>query len=476
MKSLKWLAVLIPLICLSFWHLQNKAYPHRVPASFFVITQEIALAYENHGLLNALKVSYLDRFGKFLLHPVFGVPIYLLTGKNVLQTIALTMLFFYGVFLYFIFSTFKKYLPAFQALVGTWILAFLPWAVNSTYNYNAEMPLLACAAGALYSYLNIFDRHRPRDYFLFALWAASAICMRPVEALFFFFWPAVYLVLRVKKEKRPLRPLVSGTLLCFSIVLFWYSPYIREVYNWAYRATFSAYTQANGNRTTHDGFNFFINTLSILGGLPLLSLIFMALINFKTWPGKLQKEKMNFFFLTVFSTLLAGATTHNGDFRYYYVNVLVLFMGLIIIALDSQGRWPKARFFMGGALAVFLIFNYTNSLLNPGFPKQSLMTQNGNSELLAPSPKEPTDARLFIGELHQSMPKLIEAQALMDVKFDLSLLENYGPWLLNVVAREQGLRWWFQGDCHPDECDLVITVKENEQGAKVLLVQRPRFK
>src|SRR5439155_14708168 len=96
------LGILIPLAFVAIWHRINTVIPNDDFGEYFETGQRIYKEFQS-STSKGLVAIYLLRGWRPIFFPVIAVPFIAVTGENILLSVALTLLFIYGVFLTYVF-------------------------------------------------------------------------------------------------------------------------------------------------------------------------------------------------------------------------------------------------------------------------------------------------------------------------------------------------------------------------------------
>ena len=242
---------------------------------------------------------------------------------------------------------------------------------------------------------------------------------------------------------RTLTPLIVSSITM--ILVFWYVPFFLGLVNWVHQCTFGDLAQRTGGR---NNLNFWSFSQLIFNKLDLKFTFFLFLIplvgNCRFLLTNLLK--INAITITVFFSLLLfiiGASTQNGDIRYYYANLAVM---LVVITYFLNLKNKLVVYLLAFWISVTVGFQSFNHFL--------VLKKNEEIHLQA---NKISFHSIFKGNPHQILSQLIpelmldqkvkdarhlKTRIMILVKDFPSLTGEYAsmfdPWSLQLAAYEYG--------------------------------------
>ncbi len=140
----------VPSLMLLIWHLLNNNLPASDGANYLENTFAYYESFRGAGLYEGLKATYSVRGWRPVLFPVFALPFLLLTGGNLLLSVALTTALILGVLSYFTYRLFRLYLSPLQSVAGSLVISTNPYIFLVSTMFWSEVALVALAIAGFY--------------------------------------------------------------------------------------------------------------------------------------------------------------------------------------------------------------------------------------------------------------------------------------------------------------------------------------
>ena len=319
------IAIGIPLALVALWHATNTVYPNDDCANYFETAQDIYFRFKSDGFWDGLWASYTVRGWRPLFFPVLAVPFIMITDDNILLATALTLGSLYFIFLTYAYITAREFVSPARACLSTIFAGTIPWLINFAYYFMSEMALMACSMAALYHLKKAGYFASKRHSVLAAVWMGLGFTVRPVEftlafgllaaALVYLSWKkkiiswrdiaaaaaiviltlavfaaatfgwlshrgiirkygatllilmALPLIFTKRWKLHP--PFQWGIFICNMMIIVWWLPYIRRLYEWIQETT-GVVGELYHDRGKMGFFKAVYAFFSNLGGWPLL--------------------------------------------------------------------------------------------------------------------------------------------------------------------------------------------------------------
>lgn len=182
------LSVLVPVLIMTAWHLQDRSYPRGDDGWYFNFTQRIYRSFKTEGFLSGLhSIYYVRPHQKPILVPELALPFASVFGGRAIPSIAATDVVLFAFLLAHVFLIALEFVPALSAAAITAAAGTTPWLFQNTYGFNAELPFLAFVAAAIYRLIRSELFTNRRQSVLFGVFLGLAFCTRPIECSLFFF-------------------------------------------------------------------------------------------------------------------------------------------------------------------------------------------------------------------------------------------------------------------------------------------------
>ena len=509
-----WLAaILLPLLFLFYWKQQNKIYPTNDEAFYFTVTQEMYMNFGLDDLSKAFTELYLHKHWKPILHPVLGVPFLFLSNGDVRLAVSLYTAFFYILLLTFCYLYLSRYLEKTAAVVGTNLIAFIPWIFGITTNFTSESAFLTTVVAFFYFAHDLEDFKPIKKVLYAALSLCLMVCLRPIEAGLIFTIPVLlyirqgykkneinvfdlailiiwisyffsviippYFILKSNYAHEVLILIDSFCILFFSAVLFsrkklslnygfqlfigllfgitiiWYASGARELFDWIIIANFDTLAIETGHRYGRPISEFLYFYISKLGLVPVLlaSLIFL---NVQQNVKSYFNSRTIVLFLSIFILpLIAGSLSYNGDVRYYYGTWLIACLVLIKVILNAELKYYLIRLYSVSALAALLYLN----LLNINIGISTALVNKASAALGQSFFKVNYNKNEYAVAAEDQLENIIGHSTTSPKIYMIHRnSESYwiDPWTLMIIAREKNLFWEIR------DLDLFINTPREE--------------
>ncbi len=271
------------------WHLLNHRVPIWDEASFVDDAQQIIGSF-NKGWISGLQALYFVRGWRPIIFPAVATPFLALAQGDIILGPGLTQLFSLSLIAAYAFLLLRQFLTPPRALVGAMFVVTAPWLFNFSYSFLSEVFWMGATLGWAFHLLAGLSRKSRTHLLIAGLWLGLAGATRPAETVLIALLPLAFAMVRaaVRREVSFVdmviflaqiilvsiavwqrvqvfytSALVWGLLaLCLVLVAIrgrrffvevpvfglaiiaefifvaWYLPSLRELYLWAYDASF----------------------------------------------------------------------------------------------------------------------------------------------------------------------------------------------------------------------------------------------
>ncbi len=276
-----------------WWQFANYSLPVADAAGYLYTAQKIGQKFDLDGFVTGLLALYFDRGWRPIIYPSLVVPFHWIDTTDIRAIVAGTGIFFTALLSFWTYACFRTVLTPLRAALATVCCTIGPYYIVFSLNFFSELSLLAFSAGAV-NHLIRSDLFRRRGHVLaFSVLFALTACTRPTEAPLVFAVPlfaAIWLGYRAKTVSRqdvliaatiaaasaivllsqlfpmfairqlpdtvvlglllamlaggvalsalwPPRPLVEAALLSALAIVFWWLPFMRELFGWILAST-----------------------------------------------------------------------------------------------------------------------------------------------------------------------------------------------------------------------------------------------
>lgn len=211
------LSALVPFICL------DNSYPLSDASEYFSGAYDIYTRWKHDGWIAGVQSLYTLRIHKQVLLPAFGSLVLALTGGDILWTIRICNLLFFTVFLIFTFLAFELILSSAESAIATALLGLLPWCSFSAHYLGAEMPVLACCAGAFYWLIRCKDMDSVRAASWFGIFLGLGTCFHVASTPLFFLVPiGIWIAMNLRHGRLRVFDVFAGiSALSFVFLIPW---------------------------------------------------------------------------------------------------------------------------------------------------------------------------------------------------------------------------------------------------------------
>ena len=500
MKKKLWLlaALTLPVLYFFCWKSGDKVYPKNDEGFYIVITQELYNNFDIMSAPQALAQIYLHRHWKPILHPIMALPALILTGGDIRTAVFIYNGLMFSLLLAIVFLFLSRYLRRESAVLGTLTMGFVPWVFGMSTTFNSELTFVTAVLGFFFYTSENFDFSNTRRCIIASLWLALMVCLRPVETALLFAFPVVAFVIfsflkKLISGRDILSMLVWLLFLCFTIIppyfvferkwsdlevviidlvalayllimtlfssrfslqknfqiffglfffvmIFWFAPGAKNLFEWIVIANFKYMAIHTGNRAGKPLADFLWFYLSRLGIVPLLLMILSLAVC--TIPARSALIRTTVYIIGILIIpLLAGMASYNGDVRYYYGAWAIILLMLLKIALNHRLAFYRTRWLFIFVLTIGLFGNLVDR------QKNSYSEFRRYSDLLGLSffPSIPRPAEPSIGAYEKLAQFISPAKQTVQTYF---LTRNLYPyvidhWTLRLIAGEHGQFWEF---------------------------------
>jgi hypothetical protein len=403
------------LCCLVFivvvpWHAVNQHLPIWDSADFVLNAQNI-LQRMQANLLDGIEALYLARGWRPLIFPALTVPFFWMADGRILAGVGLAQYFTAILLATYLYLFFRQTLPSQRALLATLLIVSLKWVVGFTSAFYAELFWIAAGAGVLYHLSHALLARSAAHFVVAGCWLGLMGALRPVETVVLGTLPVVALILsewhhgRVRLSELawftvqflgvaaavgllalPDRGRVlAGVLLCAAVLIIgwrarrvfsdstvlgfvvsaeavalaWHLPTIRLLYFWAYDTSFGPLAKLTDQKfLSAPPWTIFWRLLDhyspwILGALFVAALVGATQRLFDARDKCVRQVGIAMIaaFLMILPMLLIMSQSGTSDMRRVMPVMLVLFSGLLVMALNPAGLLSRTRFAVVGLLA-----------------------------------------------------------------------------------------------------------------------------
>jgi Dolichyl-phosphate-mannose-protein mannosyltransferase len=399
------------------WHAVNQRLPFWDGANFVLTSQTIADAFDD-GVLAGVKALYLERWWRPILFPTVAAPFFLLSGGQIRLSVGLAQFTFALILVIYVYAFLRQEYSTKRALVGSLLILGAPWLVNFSQQFFSELSWLAATAGLLY-HLSLALRQSARSQYLLAgVWLGLMAAIRPIETVVVAFVPTVaFLVYALRRGsvrvadsalfvlQLLLVTLATGlaalpdrhwyvislllmaaivviggrvrrfvfdspflvSLVCGELIaVAWHLPTMRLLYLWAQATSFGSLAQLSNLK-----FRGLSTLLSSYSPELLLTVVVLAI------PGALNMFRparnavhwrawalISAALLMMAPMVMLYAWSATGDSRRIMPGILVLYVGVIALALSPHGLLPRVRLACGLGIAMALLLAAAANGLN----------------------------------------------------------------------------------------------------------------
>jgi hypothetical protein len=166
-------------------------------------------AFQDSGIGGALHAAYFNRDFRPVLFPVLAAPFVILNRGEILPSVAMSMAFFYFVFLTYAYKLSREVLSPLRAALATLFLGSISWVVHFTYFFMSEMALMACTLPVLYHFKKSDFFNSKKHAMAAGIWLFLCFAIRPVETILSLSLPVfIAIVMSFRKGRIQTRDLV----------------------------------------------------------------------------------------------------------------------------------------------------------------------------------------------------------------------------------------------------------------------------
>lgn len=175
-----------------FWLTQYIKYPRMDEGHYFTLSREIYTEYNTSGTLPALKMAYMRKHWKPILHPVLAAPFFIFAGGNSLLALTYYLCFIYAIFLMVIYIYLKRYLNAEMTLMGLLTTTCIPWISGTMIGFNSEFTFITASLSFFVITENLKDLSSISKTLTISLCLFFMFALRPVEAALLFSTSSIF--------------------------------------------------------------------------------------------------------------------------------------------------------------------------------------------------------------------------------------------------------------------------------------------
>jgi hypothetical protein len=395
------------------WHAVNQRLPIWDSADFVLTSQKIADAF-NTGLITGIKALYLERGWRPIIFPTLAAPFFLLTGSQIRLSVGLTQFASSLMLVVYVYSFLRQEYSSRRALAGAVLILGMPWLVNFSQLFFAEMFCLAATAAIIHHVSIALRRSSRLHYILAGVWLGLMGAARPIETAIVALVPVATLLAYAVRQKivtvadvaafvvqlvlvavavglstQPIRhgyvilPLVLASLLvivlrarrlwtdspllasliCAELIaLTWHLPTIRPLYLWVQETSFGIWAQVTDQRFKDvSPLVIFSQQIQYFSSELLLTLVVLAAPSaigmFRRGSTGVHSRALALLVtaaLMIVPMLVLYSLTGTSDVRRLMPGVLVLYLGIVTFALAPHGLLHQIRPVCVLAIAVAL--------------------------------------------------------------------------------------------------------------------------
>ena len=402
-----WAASCAPLVLVAMvflvifpWHIVNRTLPIWDEADFVLTAQRIADSF-HQSILEGFKALYLERGWRPISFPSMSAPFFLLTGGRILLSVGLVQLCGALILAVYVYRILHLELSANRSLIGALFVTSAGWLVTFSMSYYSEFVWLSLTA-ATFFYLSVAAARASLKHYLVAgIWFGLMGTVRPIETVVLstlpgaallarewvrgaikkrdFIWFSIQLVvagaavgaLLVSEPQSYVaagcgivalaiilarRAFVSSPILSFfvvaeSIALAWNVPSMRTLYLWAHETSFGAMAQVMDQ--SFRGLSPLAIFIELAQRYSPLDLLVLFAVSLPAIAG-LIRSRVNLDYskpiavtaaavLMLAPMLVLYSVTGTSDFRRIMPAMLLLYVGLVGLALSPIGLLPRVR-------------------------------------------------------------------------------------------------------------------------------------
>ena len=396
------------------WHAVNQRLPTWDAAQFVLTSQTIADAFDK-GFVSGLKALYLERGWRPTIFPTLAAPFFVMSGGQIRLAVGLTLLAIALILALYVYAFFRQEYSTGRALTGSMIILGASWVINYSSLFYAELFWIAATAGVVHHLTTALRQSSRSQYVLAGVWFGLMAAARPVETVVIALVPvatflaytvrrgtakaadvgmfaaqlllaviAVALLTRADHNTAVIVVLLLATLLIVVlrarrfladspilaslvsaelIALAWHLPTMRGLYLWAEATSFGILAQTTDTRFKG------LSPVTILGQLMetyspalLLTVVVLAAVavigifrpaRSATHSG--VRALIGTAILMIAPMLVLYSWSGTSDPRRIMPGVLLLYMGVIAVALAPGGLIPRVRLMSLLGIAVALL-------------------------------------------------------------------------------------------------------------------------
>ena len=362
---------------------------------YFTLSREIYTEYNTSGTLPALKMAYMRKHWKPILHPVLAAPFFIFAGGNSLLALTYYLCFIYAIFLMVIYIYLKRYLNAEMTLMGLLTTTCIPWISGTMIGFNSEFTFITASLSFFVITENLKDLSSISKTLTISLCLFFMFALRPVEAALLFSTSIIFFTVQfflrnliskidlvfiatslgilaallatpyfiihrewsvetstiflvayvayvflfhqmaIKKKLTLSTNVLLGTALFNVLSLAWYLPSANTLLHWILLTNLGDMAKELGQRLGVSDFIFISNYLKSFGAVCLVFAI-LFLINFNL---RNFKKLIGYALSLLVIPLFFGYISYNGDMRYYIAGWAVIFLLLFSMSLRIKNRF-----------------------------------------------------------------------------------------------------------------------------------------
>ena len=384
------------------WHALNQRLPIWDAAAYVLNAQKIAASFST-GLLAGLKGFYLIRGWRPIIFPALMAPFFMLSGGKILLAVGMAQFSVVWLLASYIFAFLRSMLSPARAVAGALLIVSVQWLINFSNVFYSELTWLAATAGAFYHAASGYKRSSILHLAAGGFWLGIMVAIRPAGSVALALLPSAIMIAYEWKHKvtggRDLglfaaqllvvgvatylltlpkhnvyivafllclacviiaiaaRKMIAGkSVLCVLIVgelvaLAWHLPSMRELYLWAYDASFGPMAKLSDQRFSgYSPWSVLWMLLRQYTPQFLVCIVAAAALGFvdRRLPELGPERRMAVLtivmaILMIVPVLVLLSMSGTSDMRRIMPAMLVFEMGMVALALVPSGNLARLR-------------------------------------------------------------------------------------------------------------------------------------
>lgn len=416
----------------------HQGYPKNDAAEYAYSAQMLYTDYVNNNKKINFEKLYTIRDFRRTIYPLFIFINLLVFDGNLTLGLDFSALILWIMFLTYSLLICHNLIRGVAGLLTFYLIVTFPSFLSTAFTGTLELPLLACVSGICYHFLrsqnfsNVLHTHilgllisigtlfRPTELFavLFGFYLYLIVKYRLITPVIGFIFiisaatklnapqPAILaalviilIAMYIEFCFKELLKLSSLFLLPYLVLTTWYCTSFQSLWRWIYVNNFTSESAITGKRLGLSLYEFWFALYLRWGANTLILFSIATLYLLFRYKKNLKLKNFLLFCLPLLTLVFFGSFTNNGDPRYYYAGIFIVFIGFGFLKKNYYSYFANCLLLF--AILLQMTFNYMEitNLEDRGSRKDVF-------SIIRPKHLWPFDPIVFYPETYEPLPSI----------------------------------------------------------------------